>query len=315
MVVKGAARYTFDDIIGSSSVLMSCKEKAARASKTSSPILVFGETGTGKELFVQAMHNSSSRKNNAFIAQNCAAIPSTLLEAMLFGASKGSFTGAEDRKGLFEMADRGTLYFDEINSMPLDLQGKILRVLQEGAIRRVGSTSLKTVDVRVIASLNETPEKLIEEGRLRKDLYYRLNVVRIDIPPLRCRKEDIPSLISFFIDKFNKKFHGEVKGVEDKALQSLILWDWEGNIRELEHLIEAIFNFKLDGYISLEDLNQVGFYNNTRLPSLKDRLDNVERTYIIEALAIAEFNVSKAAEILGIPRQTLQSKMKRLNIR
>lgn len=308
------AKYTFEDIIGASSILTDCKDKALKASKTSSPILIFGETGTGKELFVQAIHNASNRRNKTFVAQNCAAIPSGLLEAILFGIVKGSFTGAQDRKGLFEIADGGTLYLDEINSMPLELQGKILRVLQEKSIMPVGSTSLKAVDVRIVASLNEEPEKLMEDYKLRMDLYYRLNVVRINLPSLRIRKEDIPHLITFFIGKFNEIYNACITGVDDEALQKIILWDWQGNIRELEHMIEAVFNFKLEGYIDSSDLKQIGFGNRSEFISLKDRMDKVEREYIKEALIAAQHNVSKAAELLKIPRQTLQSKMKRLSI-
>jgi arginine utilization regulatory protein len=315
MGIRGTAKYTFDDIIGNSEIIKSCKEKAVKASKTSSPILVFGETGTGKELFVQAIHNNSSRSKRPFIAQNCAAIPSNLLEAILFGTVRGSFTGAEERKGLFELADGGTLYLDELNSMPMELQGKILRVLQEGIIRRVGSITVKEVDVRVITSLNEWPELLLNEGKLRNDLYYRLNVVRIEIPTLRQRKEDIPSLIDCFIDKFNKSFKGSIVGIDKAALERLILWDFEGNIRELEHVIEGTFNLKLEGLINLKDLNELGFDKSTKYKSLKDRLKEAEKAYILEALTITKYNVSKAAELLKVPRQTLQGKIKRLNIK
>jgi transcriptional regulator with PAS, ATPase and Fis domain len=315
MGIKGTAQYTFEDIIGCSEKLKSCKEKAFKASKTSSPVLIFGETGTGKELFVQAIHNSSNRSKNTFIAQNCSAIPYNLLESIFFGTVSGSFTGAENRKGLFELANEGTLYMDELNSMSMELQGKILRVLQEGTIRRVGSTIVKEVNVRVIASLNEVPEFLIETGRLRSDLYYRLNVVRIDIPPLRERKEDISELIHYFIGKFNKSFKAAIIGIDELAMERLILNDWEGNIRELEHIIEGIFNLKLQGCITLKDLEDVGFKHCKELKSLKDRLKEVEKAYIIEALTITQNNVTKAAEFLKIPRQTLQSRMKRLNIR
>lgn len=315
MGIRGTTKYTFDDIIGKSDIITSCKEKAVKASKTSSPVLVFGETGTGKELFVQAIHNNSSRNKSPFIAQNCAAIPSNLLEAILFGTVRGSFTGAEERKGLFELADGGTLYLDELNSMPMELQGKILRVLQEGTIRRVGSTTVKEVDVRVIASLNEWPELLLKEGKLRSDLYYRLNVVSIEVPSLRQRKEDIPSLIDCFIDKFNKSFKGLISGIDNDALERLILWNFEGNIRELEHIIEGVFNIKLEGLINLMDLKELGFDKSTKYKSLKDRLKEAEKTYILEALTITKYNVSKAAELLKVPRQTLQSKIKRLNIK
>jgi arginine utilization regulatory protein len=315
MGIRGTAKYTFDDIIGNSEKIVSCKEKAVKASKTSSPVLVFGETGTGKELFVQAIHNNSSRNKKPFIAQSCAAIPSNLLETILFGTVRGSFTGAEDKKGLFEIADGGTLYLDELNSMPLELQGKILRVLQEGTIRRVGSTTVKEVDVRVIASLNESPELLLEEGKLRNDLYYRLNVVRINIPTLRQRKEDIPALIDCFINKFNKSFNGAIIGVDEAALERLILWNFEGNIRELEHIIEGAFNLKLEGRITLKDLKELGLNKLNKNRALKERLKEAEKAYILEALTITKYNVSKAAELLEVPRQTLQSKIKKLNIK
>jgi arginine utilization regulatory protein len=315
MGIRGTAKYTFDDIIGNSEKMVSCKEKAVKASRTSSPVLVFGETGTGKELFVQAIHNNSSRNKKPFIAQSCAAIPSNLLETILFGTVRGSFTGAEDKKGLFEIADGGTLYLDELNSMPLELQGKILRVLQEGTIRRVGSTTVKEVDVRVIASLNESPELLLEEGKLRNDLYYRLNVVRINIPTLRQRKEDIPALIDCFINKFNKSFNGAIIGVDEAALERLILWNFEGNIRELEHIIEGMFNLKLEGRITLKDLKELGLNKLIKNRALKERLKEAEKAYILEALTITKYNVSKAAELLEVPRQTLQSKIKKLNIK
>jgi arginine utilization regulatory protein len=314
MGIGRTARFTFEDIIGNSSSLLKCKEIAVKASRTASPILIYGETGTGKELFVQAIHNSSTRSGKPFIAQNCAAIPSSLLEAILFGTIKGGFTGAEDRKGLFELADGGTLYLDELNSMPIELQGKILRVLQEGNIRRVGSTIVKSVNVRVIASLNELPEVLLENEKLRRDLYYRLNVVRINIPGLRERKEDIPVLIDFFINKFNKSFNGNVSGIDEDALGKLILWNWEGNIRELEHVIEGLFNLRLQGRITLKDLKEVGLEKPIKMVPLNEKLKELERGYILEALIISKFNVSRAAELLRIPRQTLQSKMKRLNI-
>jgi arginine utilization regulatory protein len=315
MGIRGTAKYTFNDIIGNSEKMVSCKEKAVKASKTSSPVLVFGETGTGKELFVQAIHNNSSRNKKPFIAQSCAAIPSNLLETILFGTVRGSFTGAEDKKGLFEIADGGTLYLDELNSMPLELQGKILRVLQEGTIRRVGNTTVKEVDVRVIVSLNESPELLLEEGKLRNDLYYRLNVVRINIPTLRQRKEDIPALIDCFINKFNKSFNGAIIGVDEAALERLILWDFEGNIRELEHIIEGAFNLKLEGRITLKDLKELGLNKLNKNRALKERLKEAEKAYILEALTITKYNVSKAAELLEVPRQTLQSKIKKLNIK
>lgn len=309
------ARYSFEDIIGVSNKLMCCKEKAIKAAKTSSPVLIYGETGTGKELFVQSIHNESSRNNKPFIAQNCAAIPSNLLESILFGTVKGSFTGSENRKGLFEIADGGTLYLDELNSMPIELQSKILRALQEGVVSRVGSNALKRINVRIIASSNESPELLLKEGKLRRDLYYRLNVVRIDIPALRDRKEDITILVDHFIRKFNDNFNAKIEGIEQSAMEKLILWNWGGNVRELEHTIEGLFNLKLQGVITLNDLKEIGFNKKSKIIPLKQKMNEFEKSYILEVLIITKFNISKAAELLNVPRQTLQSKIKRLNIK
>lgn len=308
------AYYDFINIIGRSESILRCKERAVRAAKTTSPILVYGETGTGKELLVQAIHNNSYRRNKVFMAQNCAAIPANLMESMLFGTVKGSFTGSENRKGIFELADGGTLYLDELNSMPIELQSKLLRVLQEGKIRKVGDTELKTVDVRIIASLNEEPETLIDRGELRSDLYYRLNVVRIDIPPLRERKEDIPALVQSFINKYNNKFNAAVNGISKDALDTLFSLEWDGNIRELEHAIEAVFNIKSSGVITSDDFDEVGLNKREmkEFVPLKQKLEELEKNYINEALALSDNNISKAAKILDIPRQTLQYKIKKI---
>lgn len=310
---RKCVRYDFVDIIGKNRKLLDAKEKAYKASLTSSPVLVYGETGTGKELFVQAIHQNSYRKNKPFIAQNCAAIPSNLLEGILFGTIKGSFTGSEDREGLFELANGGTLYLDELNSMPLELQPKLLRVLQEGTIRRVGDTNQRNIDVRIIASVNELPEKLLDEGIIRKDLYYRLNVVRINIPPLRERKEDIPFLVKHFIDKLNKEFNANITGFDTEVFEKLYMHNWKGNIRELEHLIESIFNFKKDGIIHIEDIKQVTDPSSTEMITLNEKLKETEEKYIKEAMLMANGNISKASKILEIPRQTLQYKLKKLN--
>ncbi|GLC29393.1 sigma-54 interaction domain-containing protein [Clostridium omnivorum] len=311
---KGTAKYDFIDIIGKSEELLKCKEKAAKAGNTTSPILIYGETGTGKELFVQAIHNNSNRRNMPFIAQNCAAIPSTLLEGILFGTSKGSFTGAEDKRGLLELANGGTFYLDELNSMPLELQAKLLRVIQEGALRRVGDNQLRKIDIRIIASVNEPPEELLNSNTIRRDLYYRLNVVRIDIPPLRKRKEDIPVLVNHFINKFNNKFHAKVQGITKLALDMIITGEWQGNIRELENYIEGIFNRRAAGFIDIEDLDEMNLQevNLNKIIPLKEKLNELEESYIKEALVITQNNISKAAKLLDIPRQTLQYKIKKL---
>lgn len=312
--------FNFKDIIGESESISRVREIGFKACDTNSPVLVYGETGTGKELIVQAIHQESKRKNKSFIPQNCAAIPENLLESIFFGISKGSFTGAESKVGLFELAEGGTLYLDELNSMPLNFQGKLLRVLQDGEIRKVGETTSRKVDVRIIASLNENPEELVEEGRLRKDLYYRLNVVRINLPSLNERKEDIPLLINHFIENMNEKFESEVEGIEEEALKALILKDYEGNIRELEHIIEGVFNLRNKGLINLKDLNfktneDFGYNKKSlQLMSLRDKLEFQEKKYIKEAIIITEYNISKAAKLLDLPRQTLQYKIKKFNM-
>ncbi|WP_096188716.1 sigma-54 interaction domain-containing protein [Evansella halocellulosilytica] len=212
VVEQKQPHYTFSNILSSNEKMMSIIEKAKLAAKTTSPILVYGETGTGKELFVQSIHNASKRSLGPLISQNCAAIPPSLLESILFGTTKGSFTGAENKEGLFELAHGGTLFLDEIHTLPFDLQAKLLRVLEDGIIRRVGSTTTIQTNVRIITATNEPPQKLIHDETLRKDLYYRLNVVSISIPPLRERIEDLPELISFFMNEFHNYWPLQAKG-------------------------------------------------------------------------------------------------------
>lgn len=304
--------YTFMDIIGQSDVMLRLKAYALKAAASSSPVLIYGETGTGKELFVQAIHSSSSRKNKPFIAQNCAALPSTLLEGILFGTVKGSFTGSEDRPGLFELADGGTLYLDELNSMPMDLQAKLLRVLEDGKVRRVGDTKEKNVDVRIIASVNSEPQKCVKNQVIRMDLYYRLNVISLTIPELKNRKSDIPIMVQHFIEKYNRKLNTKIKGISRDAMEKLLEYDWPGNIRELEHILEGIINLKDSEYIELCDLPE--YIREDKNKSLNDILDETEKNIICETLKLMDYNISKTAEYLKIPRQTLQYRIKRFNI-
>ncbi len=320
--------YHFEDIITQSDTMKQIKERARRAARTSSPVLIYGETGTGKELFVQSIHQASVRRGKPFIAQNCAALPASLLESLLFGTTKGSFTGADDRPGLFELADGGTLFLDELNSMPLDLQAKLLRVLQDGQIRRIGSGKSTQVDVRVIAAVNEPPQEVVKRGALRSDLYYRINVVSFEIPPLRCRTEDIGLLTRHFIDKYNHKFHMTVSGVTEEVAQLFRRYDWPGNVRELEHVIEAAMNMADEDFIGLEHLPQhvleraqqervvhVPVSLPTSSPAdgekrtLPEVLSEVEERMIAEALKETDGNILRAAKLLGIPRQTLQYKL------
>ncbi|MDF2672379.1 MAG: modulated sigma54 specific transcriptional regulator, Fis family [Clostridiales bacterium] len=308
--IKG---YTFMDIIGQNSEILMLKAYALKAAGASSPVLIYGETGTGKELFVQSIHNSSSRKNKPFIAQNCAALPSTLLEGILFGTVKGSFTGAEDRPGLFELADGGTLYLDELNSTPLDLQAKLLRVLQDGVIRRVGDVNERLVDVRIIVSTNVDPEQCVAEGIIRKDLYYRINVISLKIPELKFRKSDIPILVEHFITKYNQKLNLKLKGITRPAMEKIISYDWPGNVRELQHIIEGLMNMKESEYIEYEDLPE--YIKNNENKSIFEILEENEKGIILDAMKLWKNNISKTADYLSIPRQTLQYKIKKFRIK
>ncbi|SHJ57992.1 sigma-54 interaction domain-containing protein [Paramaledivibacter caminithermalis] len=315
-------RFSFDDIIGNSKEILKIKSIAAKAAMTSSPILVCGDTGTGKELLVQAIHNAGLRRNNSFVAQNCAALPSNLLEGILFGTVKGSFTDAGDRPGLFELANGGTLFLDEINSMPIQLQSKLLRVLQDGRVRRLGDIKTTKVDVRVIAATNIQPQEAVEKGYLRKDLYYRINTLTIDLPDLKDRKEDIPLLTEHFIKKYNKVLYRNVKGISGEVASIFQSYDWPGNIRELEHVIEGAMNI-IDGPIITIDYlpkNLIKFYEKVstdavseKLP-LKVALEKLEKKMIKDALKRTDNNISQAALFLEIPRQTLQYKMKKYEL-
>lgn len=312
---KENAKYTIDDIIGQSREILRLKDIAIKAARSDVSVLISGETGTGKELFVHAIHNASMRKYKPFIAQNCAALPAALLEGILFGTTKGGFTGAEDRPGLFELAQGGTLFLDEINSMPLELQSKLLRVIQDGNIRRVGATNTVHLDLRIIAATNIPPEEAIEKNQLRLDLYHRLNVVSFQIPALKDRKDDIPILTNFFIEKFNKRLNKRVKGVTNEVLNILYDYEWEGNVRELEHLIEGI--------MSIDDMKIIEFdhippkFKKTTVSqqitngSLKEILERKEQELILDALRRTENNITHAADLLQIPRQTLQYKIRK----
>ena len=315
------AKYAFDDIITNCEQLINMKSQALKVAKTSSTVLVYGETGTGKELFVQGIHNSSKRKTEPFIAQSCAAIPESLLEGILFGTTKGSYTGAVDRAGLFELAHGGSLFLDEVNSMPLELQSKLLRVLEDGYIRRVGSTKEFQVDVRVICAMNEPPNVCLEENRLRPDLYYRLNVFSLHIPPLRNRKEDVSLLARHFVQHFNRKFGKSVEVLDNEVYETLLNYSWPGNVRELKHSIEHAMNMADGEFFRKDDLpNHIK--NNYSMEervhslgdqSLKELLLEVETSFINQALLETNGNVQQAAKLLKIPRQTLQYKISKMN--
>ena len=317
-------RYTFDDIYGENEDFERALKRARKAAENDASVFIYGETGTGKELFAQSIHTCGKRKDKPFLAQNCAAIPESLLEGILFGTSRGSFTGAVDREGLFEQANGGTLLLDEISAMPYDLQSKLLRVLQEDYIRRVGGMKDIPVDVRIIATVNEAPEELIAKGLLRKDLFYRLNVVNIQIPALRERPDDVPVLAEKFLEKYNKRFGKEIWMLSEGALKKLAAHDYPGNVRELENIIEQAVSMAENEHVLTEknlamptptrkSRGHVAEYEkNTPLDKY---MDEIEARIIKDALMESGGNVSRAAEMMQIKRQTLQHKMKKYNLK
>lgn len=321
--IKGIKQYRFEQLVGKSPNYQEAIKIAKRASKSSSSVLIYGDTGTGKELFAQSIHYEGIRQSKAFIAQNCAAIPETLLESLLFGTSKGSFTGAQDRPGLFEQAQGGTLFLDEINSMSSGLQAKMLRVLQESYVRRVGGDRDIPVDVRIIAATNEEPSKLIESGQFRKDLYYRLNVINIRIPNLIERKEDIPLLTDHFIREYNEVLRKDVWMVSEEIMNAFKAYSWAGNIRELKNFIESAMNLVTDEHVIgtehlpshvLEVLMKKERYipvEDVKIMDLNAHLESIEKTMIYKALEQSGQNVSLAASMLNVSRQSLQYKIKK----
>ncbi|WP_093047034.1 sigma-54 interaction domain-containing protein [Salipaludibacillus aurantiacus] len=326
-VSKYSTNYTFEDIITADPAMKKTIARAERVSKTTSPILVYGETGTGKELLVQGIHHRSARCRGPFISQNCAAIPPSLLESMLFGTTKGSFTGAENKEGLFELAHGGTLFLDEIHTLPFDLQAKLLRVLEDGVVRRVGSHKTVQTDVRIITATNEKPADLLKKKLIRKDLYYRLNVVSLSLPPLRDRIDDLPILIQTFINTYNHKFGLQVKKIDKEALSAFYLYDWPGNIRELRHAIESAMNMSDSEELTLEHfppyLSELGRSSLTtsnpegydvEKRGLKTSVEDFEKRVILDIYEKENGNVKRTAEKLRIPRQTLQYKLQKYKL-
>ncbi|WP_277587552.1 sigma-54 interaction domain-containing protein [Psychrobacillus antarcticus] len=320
-------RKVFRSIIGSSPQLEVVKEFALRAAQSKSTILLQGESGTGKEVFAKAIHHASDRNRDSFIAVNCGAIPDNLLESELFGYEKGAFTGASKlgKVGKFETANGGTIFLDEIGEMPLALQVKILRVLQENEIERVGGTSPIKVNVRVIAATNRALDKMIEEGSFREDLYYRLNVIPILIPPLRNRPEDIFTLCDYYIKEFNVLFNKSIKGFDDKITQKIYEYPWPGNVRELKNFIEYLFNFVREDFVTWDSakdlikrkLNSESFVIIKEKQQKVFQLDLIEKETIqktMEYIKLNQLNMDEAAKLLGIGRATLFRKIKKYQI-
>jgi len=320
---------TFDQIIGDGDKIKRIKDMARIVAKGNSTVLIRGESGTGKELFARSIHMASQRKDKPFVAVNCAALPDSLLESELFGYEEGAFTGAKKggKQGLFKYADKGTIFLDEIGELSTHLQVKLLRVLQEEKIRRVGGNEEIPVDVRVIAATNRNLEELIKTGQFRDDLYYRLNVIPLMIPPLRDRKEDIPVLTKNFIEKLSQKMNKKVPGISEEALKKLESYDWPGNIRELSNVIERAMNL-CDGKIEAHHLilKQEEFETTVDAAgpaegvtcggqkSLKELVAQTEARAIKEALE-RYGSIRKAASALGVTHATVINKMRQYNIR
>ena len=316
------AKFTFKDLIGRNEEFIKAINVAKKVASSSVKILLEGETGTGKELFAHAIHSFSSRRNKPFVVVNCAAIPLELLESELFGYEEGAFTGARKggRIGRFELAEGGTLFLDEIDSMPLSLQGKLLRVLETGVITKIGGRREIAIDARIISSANKDLREEIKNGNFREDLFYRINLVNIRIPPLRERKDDIPLLIEYFCDK---KYDKDLKikpVMENKTIQTLLLYGWPGNVRELENVIERALLFSSGDKIKVNDLppHLIQIMKGKVDLILKGgkikKLEELERESIIEVLKVSNGNITLAAQQLGIARNTLYIKMEKYGI-
>ncbi|WP_088227575.1 sigma-54-dependent Fis family transcriptional regulator [Desulfosporosinus sp. FKB] len=312
-----SSEYSFDDIIGVSASLTGAKDLAARAAHSSSTVLLTGESGTGKEIFANAIHNSGPRCEGPFIKINCAAVPEQLLESELFGYSEGAFTGARKggKPGKFELANKGTIFLDEVGDMTLSMQAKLLRVIQDREIERIGGTQPIRVDVRIIAATNRNLQQLVKEGKFRLDLFYRINVISLELPPLRERSDDIEPLANHLIVKLNKDLGTHVKGITRQALKVLKSYNWPGNVRELGNILERIINFCPDDYIDLEHLPaqlrlETGLRSYGDGPyTLRQGLIEAEKNIILNALHTAKGNKMQAARILGIHRSVLYRKI------
>ncbi|CCP25254.1 Proprionate catabolism activator, Fis family [Tepidanaerobacter acetatoxydans Re1] len=300
-----SAKYNFDKIIGKSKALQETKKIAKLYAKHESPILIFGESGTGKEMFAQSIHQNSKLKNGPFVAINCASLSTSILESELFGYVEGAFTGAKKtgKPGVFEMAQDGTLFLDEISEIPLDVQGKLLRVIQEKQIMRLGDDKIMPVNARIIAATNKNLIEEINNGRFRKDLYFRINVLRLNIPPLRNRKEDIEDLVKFFITKYG---YNSVL-ISQNALDLMENYDWPGNVRELDNLVERLCVISNDNKISDSDI--LNYFSEVRnlegIKELSNFNNNLTKDKIIETINFFNGNKSKAAEYLGVHRSTI----------
>lgn len=322
---QNGTRFCFSDIIGKSPEVCIAIKQAQKAAQNTTPVMVYGETGTGKEVFIQSIHNAGSYFQKPFLAVNCAAIPETLLEGILFGTTAGAYTGAKNTPGLFEQAQKGTLYLDEINSMPLMMQAKILRVLQEKTVRRIGASEEVPIHCRIISSVNEAPEECIRKGTFRQDLYYRLAGIYLEIPPLRDRPGDIKLLAIYFLKKYADLYGIQAEKISKDLLAYFNTLAWPGNVRELEHVIEsAIAMMEVDdkelkvltcpAYIKKGFMKAEGPRENLYELGTFCDLKIIERNTIIRTLRHYNWNISRTAKALGITRQCLQHKLRRMEI-
>ncbi|MFN4216751.1 MAG: sigma-54 interaction domain-containing protein [Brevinematales bacterium] len=316
-------------VVGYSKAIIQTFLQAEKAAKSNANILIEGESGTGKEVFAQAIHSLSRRNYGPFVKINCAEIPEMLLESELFGYEKGAFTGAQKRKiGKFELASQGTIFLDEISEMSLALQAKMLRVIEDKTISRVGGLETIPVDVRVVAATNRRLWQYVKEGKFREDLYYRLNVVSLSLPPLRQRKEDIPLLMNHFLHMYQKIEGITIRYIDPQVVKVFLQYEWSGNVRQLENAIHHAIIMTTDDVISIEDVpshileKEVMQQTTHRAVVQKEDLvitsldlNEMEKQQIIKALDSAHWRISRAAELLGIHRNTLTQKMKRLGIK
>ncbi len=317
-IKKYKSESKIDFIITKNPKMLELIDYAIKVAPFDFTVMIHGESGVGKELFAKAIHMASPRKDKPFLPINCATISPDIMESEFFGSKKGIYTGAEERKGILEQANEGTVFLDEISELPMDLQAKFLRFLQEKEIRKIGEANTTKVDVRVIVATNKDLKELVEQGKFREDLYYRLEGIRLNIPPLRERKDDIPLLVNYFIQKFNEKYNAEIKGISQDALKALINYKWEGNIRQLENVVyQCCINAK--DYIEVEHIppfikeNEKEFtfeYNKAKEKHTK----KFAESYFRVLLSMTEGNVSQAAKLANIERQSLQKLLKKYSI-
>jgi len=310
-------RYDFTNIVARSEKVKKVLEMVSQIAKTESTIYIHGESGTGKELIAKAIHLASERKNKPFVAINCAALPETLMESELFGHEKGAFTGAvRTKKGLFTQAHEGTIFLDEIGDMPLSIQAKLLRALQERQFYPVGSEKPVEVDVRVIVATRKDLEEQVKQGLFREDLFYRIHVIPIHLPPLKERKEDIPPLVEYFLKKFNRQMKKEVQGLTPQAMQRIMLHEWPGNVRELENTVEYAVAMTQEDMITEDFILQTkGIESHESLKPLKEARDAYEKGYLIHLLEICEGNVTKAAKLAGKYRADFYDLLKKHSLK